>query len=261
MFPDLTRHPDYLKPQSLAWCNQLAARTGKYEFPWRSVYEGPTDEEVLTDKLISAARGRVLDVGCAHGGYTSRWASQAEEVVGYDMTEGFLATADRNRPPNVRYVLGNTHDGLPFPNDTFDMAYTKKGPTSWYKEGNRVVRPGGAIVLFHPGDGNGEGGELGIVFPGLFAPPAAGTPILDQIRERLADSGLTDIRLTTLRETAWLPSPEDVFEIACFGQSDEFRAYAREQCYGRIVKQFEKHAGDKGLRTTGFHYLIEAKER
>jgi 23S rRNA (guanine745-N1)-methyltransferase len=259
MFPDLTQHPDYLRGQNLAWCNQLAAKTGKYEFTWRSICEGTAAEDVLSDKLSSVLYGKVLDVGCGHGEYTNRWTELAEEVVGYDMTEGFIRTAEQTRKPNVRYVAGRTHDGLPFPDDYFDCAYTKKGPTSWYKEGNRVVRSGGTLLLFHPGDGNGEGGELGLCFPGLFSPPELGTPTLDRIQERLETSGLIDIQLTTLKETIWIPTPEDIFAMVCFGQSDSFARYVRETCYDQIVTQFEKHASEQGIRTTGFYYLIQAK--
>lgn len=155
-------------------------------------------------------------------------------------------------------MLGRTHEGLPFGDNSFDLAYTKKGPTSWYAEGNRIVRPGGRLFLFHPGDGNGEGGELGVYFPGLFTPPLPGTPILDKIEQRLSASGLTDIVLSTIKETVWLPEPGDILSLLTFGQSDSFAHYAREQCLPGIREQFEKHAGAKGLLTTGFYYFIEA---
>ncbi|BBI36473.1 hypothetical protein KCTCHS21_58720 [Cohnella abietis] len=176
------------------------------------------------------------------------------------MTEGFIATAnEHHRKANVRYVVGRTHDGLPFPDNYFDLAYTKKGPTSWYKEGNRIVRPGGKIVLLHPGDGNGEGGELGLCFPGLFAPPSAGTPTLDRIQKQLETSGLADILLSTIKETAWVPTPEDVMALVVFRQSEEYSYYAREKCFEQIMVQFGKHASDQGIKTTNNYYLIQAK--
>lgn len=258
MFPDLTKHPEYLRGQSLEWCNQLAAKTGKYEYTWNYTYQGQPAEGVLTEKLSCLLHGKVLEVGCGHGEYTLQWANQAEEIVGYDMTEGFIATANRNRKSNVRFVVGRTHEGLPFPDDYFDIAYTKKGPTSWYGEGKRVVRPGGTLLMFHPGDSNGKGGELGIFFPELFAPPSVGTPILDKIQERLETSGLTNIEISVLKETVWIPAPEDVFEMVCFGQNDGFRQFVRERFYNQIVSQFEKHRREKGIETTGFYYLIQA---
>ncbi|WP_219835056.1 class I SAM-dependent methyltransferase [Paenibacillus sp. R14(2021)] len=260
LFPDFTTHPAYLRGQTQAWCRQLAAMTGKYEFPWNVHYEGPPAEETLSSKLAEVLHGRVLDVGCGHGAYTNRWAGYADEVIGYDMTEGFIATANRDHhKPNVRYVVGRTHDGLPFPGDYFDAAFTKKGPTSWFAEGNRIVKPGGPLVLFHPGDGEGEGGELGLAFPGLFAPPSPGTPILDKIQERLGQSGVTAVQITRLQETVWLPSPEDVLEMFVFGQNESYKQHVREACMDGIASQFEKHAGSKGLRTTGFYYLLTAR--
>lgn len=160
---------------------------------------------------------------------------------------------------NVRYVIGRTHEGLPFPNDYFDVAYTKKGPTSWYQEGNRVVRPGGSLILFHPVDGNGKGSELGEYFPGLFPPPSKGTPVLDVIMERLAKSGLIDIQFRHIQETVWIPSPEDVLIMKCFGQSEEYTQYVNEMCFDKIVTNFEKHATEKGIKITHFYCLIWAK--
>jgi len=258
MFSDVTKHPHYVGAQSLQWCNQLAAKTGKYEFSWNYVYEGKSAESILTDKLTSLVHGKVLDVGCGHGEYTVQWSDKAEEIVGYDMTEGFIATANRNRKANVRYVLGRTHDGLPFPDDYFDMAYTKKGPTSWYDEGNRIVRSGGKLILLHPGDANEECAELSSYFPVLFSPPGSDTPVLNKIQQRLEASGLTDIEMTVIKEIVWIPTAEDIFEMVCFGQSDEFRKYVRQECYKDINSQFEKHSTDKGIKTTGFYYFIQA---
>lgn len=243
----------------MSWCNQLAAKTGKYEYSWNYIYEGQSAESRLTERLASLLHGKVLDMGCGHGEYAAQWAKHAEEIVGYDMTEGFIATANKNRSSNARFVLGYTHDGLPFPDDYFDVAYTKKGPTSWYKEGNRVVRPGGTLILFHPGDQREEDASLACCFPELFSPASAGTPVLDRIQERLENSGLAIIEQSVWREKGWIPTPEDVFEMVCFGQSDGFRQYVKEQCYSEIVSQFQKHASDKGITTTGSYYFIQAK--
>ncbi|WP_282939403.1 methyltransferase domain-containing protein [Paenibacillus sp. RC67] len=256
---DITQHPNYLKGQSKEWCQSLAKQTGKYEYTWNYEYEGEAAEDTLTETLEGLLHGKVLDVGCGHGEYTNRWGDHADEMVGYDMTEGFIATANRDKKQNTRFIVGHTHEGLPFPDAYFNVAYTKKGPTSWYNEGNRVVRPGGRIVLFHPGDGNGEGGELAHCFPGLFAPSSLGTPILDIINERLNRSGFINIELRTLRETIWIPTPEDVVKMLCFGQSSDFARYIREAHYSDILTRFERHAGKKGIQVTNFYYFIQAK--
>lgn len=190
MLEDLTQHPDYFEGDYKERMDYMASLTGKFEYNWNYHYDGISAEDVLTDELKKLIHGKVIDVGCGHGEYTNRWADHAEEVVGYDMTAGFIATANLTRKSNVRYVVGRTHEGVPFPADYFDMAYTKKGPTSWYDEGNRIVKPGGSIVLLHPGD---HGTDLGEYFPRLFGRRSEETPILNKVQERLAVSGLTDI--------------------------------------------------------------------
>ena len=261
LFPDPTKHPAWLRGQTSAWCDQLAAQTGgRYDYTWNSAVLGEAAEDVFTRELAKLVRGRTLDVGCGHGAYTNRWAAYADEVTGYDMTEGFLATANRaHRAPNVRYVLGNAHDGLPFEDGYFDLAYTKKGPTGWYPEACRILRPGADVLALHPGDGNGEGGELGSCFPGLFAPPATGTPTLDRIKQRLAESGLIVRNIRVLRETVCIPSARDVLTLLCFGQSEAFARWAETACYADIERQFERHRGPQGLVVTGFYYLLHAQ--
>jgi 23S rRNA (guanine745-N1)-methyltransferase len=259
-FPSIDQIPGHIPMQSKPWCDQLAAMTGKYEFPWREIADGERIVEKFAARLRSRLRGRVLDVGCGHGEFTVQWAGQCEEVVGFDMTEGFIATARRDHSrDNVRYVVGRTHDGMPFPDGYFDFAYTKKGPTSWYSEAARIVKPGGELFALHPGDGTGIDGELGLAFPGLFGPPGTGTPILDRLREQLENSGLTDISLTRHAETVWLPSPEDVFEMVCFGQNDTFRTYVRNNLYTRIAERFGVFREEKGLRASHVCYWVEAK--
>ncbi|WP_051250953.1 class I SAM-dependent methyltransferase [Paenibacillus harenae] len=259
IFPDITEHPQWLRSQSKSWCDQLAAQTGQYALKWSYTTEGMAAEHIFTEQLSGLIRGRVLDVGCGHGEFTNLWSDRAEEVVGYDMTEGFLATATRNRKPNVRFVLGRTHDGLPFEDSSFDVAYTKKGPTSWYPEASRILRPGADVLSLHPGDGNGEGGELGLIFPGLFSPPAAGTPILDIINTRLNGSGLTVLEIRNLRETVYIPSAEDIIAMIGFGQNEHILRWVEENYGNSIRSQFERHRGEKGIRTTNFYYLLHAK--
>ncbi|BBI36474.1 hypothetical protein [Cohnella abietis] len=59
MFPDLTLHPDFLSGQSKEWCEQLAAKTGKYEYPWKSNLEGVAAEDILTEKLTEMMHGKL----------------------------------------------------------------------------------------------------------------------------------------------------------------------------------------------------------
>ncbi|WP_165971894.1 class I SAM-dependent methyltransferase [Paenibacillus piri] len=259
MFADTALHPDWLQPQSKPWCDQLAAQTGKYEYPWNYVVEGDAAEAIFTEALSGIVRGKTLDVGCGHGAYTNRWADRVDEAVGYDMTEGFIATANRNRKPNVRFVQGRTHQGLPFADQEFDMAYTKKGPTSWYPEAQRILKPGADVLSLHPGDNPDADHHLARYFPGLFAPAPQGTPIKDLIRERLAGSGLLVTEFRELRETGYLPTPEDVAVLKCFGQSEAVTRTFRERYMEEVTKQFDRYRTELGIPVTSVYYLIHAK--
>lgn len=99
VFSNMNEHPDYVSGQSKEWCQQLASQTGKYEYTWNYHHDGLIAEEVLTTELAALMQGKVLDVGCGHGEYTNQWASCVEEIVGYDMTEDFIETANKRKNP------------------------------------------------------------------------------------------------------------------------------------------------------------------
>lgn len=256
MFPDLKSHPEYFHGDYKERQDYMAKQTGKNEYTWQHEYEGLSPDEILTNELKPMMKGKVLDVGCGHGEYTNRWSEYAEEVVGYDMTAGYIETANKHKKSNVRYVVGRTHEGLPFQDNYFDLVYTKKGPTSWFKEGNRIVRPGGRIIMLYVGDQ--PSGEMAEYFPGWFNPPVEGTPLLDTINKRLEESGLVDIQLRRIEKTIWFPSPEDIVAMMSFGQNEKFHQYVRETFLPQIQKRFDKYASEKGLKSTELYYLIHA---
>lgn len=244
----------------------IATELGKYEYTCKFEYEGTPAEEILAEELIREIQGgRVLDVGCGHGEYTNRWSDYAEEVVGYDMTEGFIETANANKKPNVRYVIGNTKDEggqLPFPTDYFDLAYTKKGPTSWFQEGRRIMKAEGSILLLYQYNSIHE---LGNYYSGWFGPSTAdgGKATLDKINRRLEESALDVIKTKTIEEIAWIPTAEDVINYKFFVQPKQFTNYVKETYLEKVQRQFEKYAidqgTDKGIKVTNIYCLIHAK--
>lgn len=261
LFPDLSNY--FFTGTYKERMDYLATETGKYEYTCKFNYEGISAEEILTKELIRLLDGgRVLDVGCGHGEYTNRWSDYAKEVVGYDMTEGFIATANKNRKPNVKYVVGNTKDGegLPFPTNYFDLVYTKKGPTSWFPEGNRVVKSGGKILLLYLYN---SVSDLGDYYQGWVEPNSNGKATLDKINGNLAMSGFDDIQTNTIKEIAWIPSPEDVVNYIFFGQGKKFTDFVKETYLEKVQKQFQKYAidkrTDKGIKVTNYYCIIHAK--
>jgi len=260
IFPKISEHPEWIPAHSRAWYNQLGERQGVYRYTWRWIPDGPQAEDALTEALERVVRGRVLDVGCGHGEYAKRWSDRAEEVVGLDVTSDFLETANRDKAPNMRFVLGDTKEGLPFPAGYFDLAYTKKGPTSWYAEGNRVVKPGGYVIGLHPGAEpvRTGSGDLRFYFPGLFGPASEAKPVGGILKERLDRSGLHEVRIQVVHERGFLPRPEDVLHMACFGQTEEVFHYVMERCYRLIEDRFAAYAVPEGLPVVAAYYLVTA---
>jgi 23S rRNA (guanine745-N1)-methyltransferase len=233
-----------------------------YTYPWNYIAEGETAEEQFTAVLTPLIRGKVLDVGCGHGEYTSRWSAFADEVVGLDVTEAFLQTAGGSKSSNMSFVLHDTRRDLPFTDREFDVAYTKKGPTSWYPGCKRIMKPGGDVVALHPGGPMREGqleGDLGCIFPGLFNRSDKDMAIDKIIQDRLDESGLTSIQIRVIEERGYLPSPEDVLNMVCFGQTTEITRHVREQCFDQIKERFERFCSAQGLLVIGRYFLVTAK--
>jgi ubiquinone/menaquinone biosynthesis C-methylase UbiE len=106
---------------------------------------------VLRDLLETGAIGRkvrVLEVGCGSGNYISAIRAQAGcSCDGIDPSQEMLVAA-RRQAPEVSFRVGTGED-LPYPDDTFDLAFsvdvihhvTKRG--DFFRHLHRVVKAGG----------------------------------------------------------------------------------------------------------------------
>ncbi|MFK7693741.1 class I SAM-dependent methyltransferase [Paenibacillus sp. HJGM_3] len=262
LFPNPAEHPEWTNPQSQPFYSRLMEETGGYIYPWQSQFDEPTAEMILAQHICAyiSNQSRVLDVGCGHGEFANQFAARAREVIGIDLIEGFIATANKNRKTNSRFLVVHADNKLPFPDDYFDAAYTKKGPTSWYREANRVVKPGGLVCgLYH----RGTDGGLRSLFPGLYSPmeridfDQASRSL--QRNLQLTDSGLDEINIEFIEETEYLLTPEDVLRKKCFGQSKKLKEYVWSTCLKGVEQIFYKHATPKGLKITNYYYLVTCK--
>ncbi|KAM0285352.1 hypothetical protein ACHAQH_001541 [Verticillium albo-atrum] len=74
---------------------------------------------------------RVLDVGCGPGTITTGFATLVPdgEVIGIDISDDVLASAREAAPSdlnNVTFQMGNLLEGLPFPDDHFDVVFSSQ---------------------------------------------------------------------------------------------------------------------------------------
>lgn len=258
MFDPMT-HPDWVSPHSEAWYAQLASESGVYEYPWKSRFEEPTAESIYLDKLTALVRGsKILEIGCGHGEFASLLASVAGEVTGIDTSEPFIAAANAQYAGrHMRFMVVDGNAELPFDGDSFDLAYTKKGPKHWFREANRVVKPGGVVMaLYHAG----SHGLLREVFPGLYHPAPYYPKPSDILPELgLEHSGLVDVRSELLEETEYLAAPVDVLNKKCFGQSRRVQEATWEACMPDVAEIFDRYASPLGLKVTNCYYLVTAR--
>lgn len=139
------------------WYEACARRFGGYRQLWDWDVEGPDGEVAFTELLreLVPCHGRVLDVGCGDGIYTLHLAALAEQIVGIDYSAEMVAHARRNQQaaaiPNASFLEHNTRSSLPFPDQSFDLVFSRRGPSSHLADSYRILKPGGIVAGIHSG--------------------------------------------------------------------------------------------------------------
>ncbi len=150
--------PDIQKPEKIA-----AIRDG-YD-RWSSLYDHdanplPALEEPFVREALGDVRGlTVLDLGCGTGRHTEWLASAGAGVTAVDFSAGMLAEARRKiMEANVRFLVHDLHEPLPFPDGSFDLAVSGLvlehllDLTGFFAETCRILRLNGRAVVtaMHP---------------------------------------------------------------------------------------------------------------
>ena len=246
----------WLPPHSLEWYKQLSIIAGDYRYTWKSKLAEPNGESIFDHEVMQMVEGKkVLDVGCGHGEYTIQCGKLAQEIVGFDVTKAFIQNGLNKKMNNVSFVIGNTKNRLPFNDNEFDCVYIRKGPTSAYPHLKRVTKDGGTILGLHPGDEMNK--ELPLLFPNLFE-ATIGTPILDQLQDRLKNSQFTSYTIEVVSTKELLESPIDVLKLRCFGQQATIYKQLIENDLQTIKKIFDENATAEGLPITFSRYIVRA---
>ncbi len=98
--------------------------------------------------LKSLPPGRILDVGCSDGGFIRELAKLGWDVFGVDISRAI--------PRDLKVVVNNLDNGLPFKDGSFDYVYTSEviehvlDTSLFLREINRVMKQGGVLVLTTP---------------------------------------------------------------------------------------------------------------
>ncbi|HTG33562.1 MAG TPA: methyltransferase domain-containing protein [Thermoanaerobaculia bacterium] len=131
---------------------EYARLAPEYDARW-SFYVEATSRETLARLRLKPA-DRVLDVGCGTGALLSRLSRShpAARLTGVDPVPEMLAVARRGLPPAVRLAAGWA-ERLPFASGRFDAVVSCnvfhyiRQPLTALREMNRVLRPGGQLVI------------------------------------------------------------------------------------------------------------------
>jgi SAM-dependent methyltransferase len=189
---------------------------------------------------------RHLDVGCGAGLAAQMATERGARVSAIDAADGLLAIA-RERLPGGDVRQGDLEE-LPYADGEFDLvtgfnSFQYAGnPTVALREGKRVAKPDGRVVIVTWGDP--EGMEAVAVITSLKAvmpPPPPGTPgpfaLSDQtaLRQFAKDAGLT---------------PLEIFDVdSPFTFPDEDTALRGWSASG-VAARAAEHAGEQAVRET-----------
>lgn len=185
---------------------------------WRESALGNLTEQLEQRAIFSLVGDpsglRVLDVGCGDGAYAIEVSRRGGKVVGLDRSLSMLEAA-RTRAASAGAAIGfcqGDAQSLPFRDAAFDLVLAVTAlcwipePIVTLREMNRVLRPGGAVIV----------GELGRWSLWAFARRFRGwlgtstwkrahfwTP--RELREILASAGL---RASSIRDAVYYPPSE-----------------------------------------------------
>lgn len=126
----------------------VAAR-GHPSYVWR---DGQERRLALVRAYAPLEQRRILDVGCGLGMYVRQFRQFSDAVYGVDIEAERVRQASQSLP-NLALARG---EGLPFQNETFDVVFLHEvlehmeDDAQAVREAYRVLRPGGAIVIYVP---------------------------------------------------------------------------------------------------------------
>lgn len=138
---------------AIEWYNYIAKRNGGYKYNVPFEVMGLSAETVFEQELIQIIKNkRVLDAGCGHGEFTLSMAQYAEYIIGFDFAEELIKIALRLKKEkninNADFVSTKYRQILPFPDESFDVIYSRRGPVFVYEQG-RLLKKNGVIIGIH----------------------------------------------------------------------------------------------------------------
>lgn len=243
----------WLFPHSPEWYRQISKNGEAYKYPWQSTIDSPIAENIFDQLVCLHTKDKVtLDFGCGDGRFTKKYALYAKQMIGADSSIQFIHTATKTKPDNTTFIVAHSKNELPFKPAFFDLAITRKGPTSIYQQLPHYVKEGGLILGLHPDEN--EGKELSTWFPHLFPDNQHTIPIEQHLTEIFTKTNFKKFKIHPFHTIEYLHTPLDLIHYRCFGQKEEIYQIVNSDLR-EITNIFKKHQTAKGLPLTYERYI------
>ena len=207
---------------SMEWYDIIAKKNGGYKNNATYKVEGVSGESIFEKQLIELIKESkiVLDAGCGHGEFTLKISKYSRKIIGFDNSIELIRLANEllidSQVCNLEFVLAGTNDkdGLPFKDESFDLIYTRRGPTSIIRNCH-LLKPGGIMLGIH-------------------------SAAKDMVEERLAESELIDIDIVVYDEAMLVFSNEKELEkyISSSHGSLDYSLAENNEALLKIVDEF-----------------------
>ena len=109
----------------------------------------------------------LLDIGCGRGGLVKRFATSVSEAIGLDASDAMVDIAQRGKPANARFVVGNLLTP-PLPARSVDFVVSRQLMEHLHPEDvpghlraiYDLLRPGGRFLIETPRQAHWSMGHL-----------------------------------------------------------------------------------------------------
>ncbi len=230
----------------------------------RSWTEGEDGEMEFDRRVLATVKCKdVIDIGCGTGEFTLEIAAFARRVAGIDFSQRALKKAHENlqskKLTNTEFRLARA-DQLPFSDESFDLAISRRGPaidtSESVREVYRVLREGGQVMV--QGIGERDKQNWVQVFGRGQVYPAIGE-FRAEWREMLTRAGFKDISVEEFEANEYFASINDV--LMRLEDSPIVPNFDRVLDKNHVKEIVERFSTPKGVRTNSQRVLVKATKR
>ncbi len=249
------------------WHDHWIQRPEGHYYPWRSKLSPLSGEDLYFDlvKQYASPDRDVLEAGCGYGRDALTLAPLCCSITAYDGLAECIdfaqATAQQQNICNATFLCANSSAkanagqvSIPTDSKRFDLLISRRGPTNWLEDAQRVARRGAILIQLNPMERPIPAWNEELP-PALRFPMPAPDSIRERIERRLALGGLELHSCWTFDVPEFFDDPEQFHLSRSLGQ-DEMPSFAlvRED----IERIFTRHATPQGLELRYRRFLWQA---